>query len=252
MRIEQWLGLFEHPLDLAGFVLFVLFFPLYHAVYPWLIRILPKRAAKARLDRLRRSWIEGLIERREVLTAAQQTRNLTMVNSLLASSALILMGFTANILIRLPQISEEIPHPLAWEIHPDNLAIKLLLLIIVFGVSFAYSMTSLRHLGHFNLVIGADPKLIEELEGSSVDYLTSLVNRGSNRYTLAVRSLYSASSLFLWLFDPGLFIAATLFWGIKFVIFQDFVPVLRRRPADPLSPPSPRKGSATGTKAAAG
>lgn len=241
MRIDQWLSLFEQPLDITGIVLFLVFFPIYHAIYPWLMQILPQRAAKARLDRLRRSWIQGLVERREIVTAAQQTRNLTMVNSLLASSALILMGVTANILIRLPQVSAEIPHPLAWEAHPDKLAIKLLLLIVVFGVSFAYSMTSLRHLGHFNLVIGADPKVIEEVEGSSIGYLTSLVNRGSNRHTLAVRSLYSASSLFLWLFDPLLFIAATLFWGIKFVVFQDFAPVLRSRskPSSPNPPESP-------------
>jgi hypothetical protein len=83
-------------------------------------------------------------------------------------------------------------------------------------------MTSLRHLGHFNVVIGADPHVIELYEGSAVDYLSTLINRASNRYTLAVRCLYSASPLFFWLFDTRLFVGVTLFWALKFIGFQDF------------------------------
>lgn len=227
MSLETWLVLFSRPIDAIGFALFVLLFPFYHGIYPRLMRAFPTHAAKVRMDRFRRSWIEGLIARRDVIAAAQQTRNLTMVNSLLASSALILMGVTSNILIRLPLVSSEIPQALGAEENPEALGAKLLLLIAVFGVAFAYCMTSLRHLGHFNLVIGADPAVIEELEGSPVDYFSALINRASSRYTLAVRTLYSASSIFLWLFDPWWFIALTLFWGLKFIIFQDFAWILR-------------------------
>jgi hypothetical protein len=88
-------------------------------------------------------------------------------------------------------------------------------------------MASLRHLGHFNLVIGADPAVIEEFEPSSVDYISALINRASGRYTLAVRCLLSSSPLFLWLFEPYMFIALTAFWGLKFVILQDFSHALR-------------------------
>lgn len=222
MPQHDWLSLFGTPMDAAGFALFVLVFPVYHALYPWLNRLLPHQAAKARFDLFRKSWIEGLVERRDVIAAAQQTRNLTMVNTLLASSALILMGFTANLLVRFPQLPGEVPLTRDWQTHPGGQAAKLLLLIVVFGVAFGYCMTSLRHLGHFNLVIGADRALIEAYEGSAIDYLSGLINRASSGYTLAVRSLYSASPLFLWLFDTWLFVALTLFWGIKFVGFQDF------------------------------
>lgn len=225
----QWLILFEEPIDTVGLALFLLVFPGYHALYPYLIKIFPKHAAKARVDAFRRSWIEGLLARHDIIAAAQQTRNLTMVNSLLASSALILMGVTANVLLRFPNFSEALAEPVQWSQHPDAQAIKLFLLLVVFAVAFSYCMTSLRHLGHFNLVIGADPELIEEKEGPPVEYFTALVNRASNRYTLAVRCFYSASPLFLWLFDPWFFIALTLFWGLKFIAFQDFAHVLRRR-----------------------
>lgn len=225
----QWLVLFEDPVDTIGFGLFLLVFPIYHAVYPYLMRLFPEHSAKARVDAFRRSWIEGILERREIIVAAQQTRNLTMVNSLLASSALILMGFTANVLLKYPELSEAIVEPEKWSHHPDAQAVKLFLLIVVFAVAFSYCMTSLRHLGHFNLVIGADPQLIADREGPAVEYFSTLVNRASNRYTLAVRCFYSASPIFLWLFDKWFFIVLTLFWGIKFIGFQDFAHVLRRR-----------------------
>jgi len=228
MTLDQWLALFQRPEDLIGFVLFVLVFPIYHTTYPLLMRLFPNKAAKSRFDLYRRSWIERLLARDDVVAAAQLTRNLTMVNTLLASSTLILMGVSANILIQMSQ-GDVLPQARVWETRPEATAAKLLLLIISFGVAFAYCMTSLRHLGHFNLVIGTDPKLIDAEEGSAIDYFATLINRASNRYTLATRCLFSASPLFLWLFDTWLFILLTLFWGVKFIGFQDFAHVLRRR-----------------------
>ncbi len=239
----HWFALFENPLDTLGLILFLLVFPVYHSVYPSLMRLFPRHSAKARVDAFRRSWIEGILERRDIIAAAQQTRNLTMVNSLLASSALILMGVTANVLIRYPHFSEAITEPVRWSQHPDAQAVKLFLLILVFAVAFSYCMTSLRHLGHFNLVIGADPELVAEREGEPVDYFSTLVNRASNRYTLAVRCLYSASPLFVWLFDVWFFIGLTLFWAVKFIGFQDFAHVASGRRGERAAGPERQTSS---------
>lgn len=219
----DWLALFEDPLDLWVFAAFVLVFPVYHGLYPVLVRIRPDRATKTRVDLLRTSWIAGLLKRRDLTLAAQQTRNLTMVNTLLASSALILMGFTANALLR----AEDPAAALAGAVHgasAGSQAAKMVLLIVVFGVAFAYCMTSLRHLGHFVLVVGADPELLGAGGQTATEYLAGLVNRASNRYTLAVRCFYSASPLFLWLFDARFALALILFWGFKFAVLQDFRP----------------------------
>lgn len=245
----DWLDLVREPLDAIGLVLFLLVFPIYHGSYPWLMSLFPDRAAKTRVDLYRRSWIERLVREEDILLAAQQTRNLTMVNTLLASSALILMGFTANMLIQAPTFSLDLPLARAAAgAHPTAQPVKLLLLIVVFGTAFAYCMTSLRHLGHFNVVIGADADVIERYEGSAVDYLSALINRASNRYTLAVRCLYSASPLFFWLFDTRLFVGVTLFWALRFIAFQDFAfaflhrkraaPAVAREEAAPLRQPA--------------
>lgn len=214
--------LIQGPVDLFAVILYIIVFPVYHGLYPILMTRVGGRAAKTHIDPLRRSWIAGLIERRDIVLAAQQTRNLTMVNSLLASSSLILMGVCANLLIRGPGESMVLDSPFAWITNPAAVAAKVFVLMVVFAVSFGYCMTSLRHLGTFTLVVGADPEVIRQHQGDPVDYLTGLVNRASNRHTLAVRALYSASPLLVWIFDTPTFILLTLFWALKFMVFQDF------------------------------
>jgi len=209
-----------------GLVLYLLVFPAYHGLYPLLARRRPHSTAKGRMDLLRRSWIERVIRERDVVAAAQTTRNLAMTNSLLGSAALILMGMTANLLLSYPKVPDAV-QPAGWEAHPAALTAKLYLLIVVFAVAFSYYMAALRRLGQFNLVIGADPELIDREEGSSAAYLTELINRASNRYTLGVRAFFSAFPLFAWLFDSWLFLGLTLFFAIKFVVFQDFTRLLR-------------------------
>lgn len=229
MQRLEWLELFQEPLDFWGFGLYLLVFPIYHGIYPlFLMRWFPRQAARTRFDRFRSSWIEGILERKDFLLAAQQTRNLTMVNTLLASSCLLLIGFTANALIELGRSDPAVGVRGAFGAHPGAEGSKLLLLMLVFGVAFAYCMTSLRHLGHFTLVIGAQREVIEEYEGSAIGYLSNLINQASNRHTLAVRCLYSATPLFLWLFDTRLFLGLTMVWGFKFMVLQDFS---RRTPA---------------------
>ena len=119
-------------------------------------------------------------------------------------------------------------HPESWDLHPGAVSVKLYLLILVFAIAFSYYMSALRRLGQFNLVVGADPELVDSEEGSMVDYLTALINRASNRYTLGVRAFFSSFPLFAWLFDPWVFIALTLFFGVKFIAFQDFGRILKR------------------------
>jgi uncharacterized membrane protein len=226
--MSPWTDILQSPVDVVGLALYLLVFPAYHGIYPLLARRSPHGTAKGRMDIMRRSWIEGLVERRDIVAGAQQTRNLTMMNSLLGSAALILLGMTANVLLTYPKVSSQVAHPESWDLHPGAVSVKLYLLILVFAIAFSYYMAALRKLGQFNLVIGADPALVDSEEGSMVDFLTELINRASNRYTLGVRAFFSAFPLFAWLFDSWMFLALTVFFGLKFVGFQDFARILKR------------------------
>jgi len=206
--MTDWLAPFQSTLDAFGFIAWVLVFPVYHLAYPRLRRLLTRETMKDHLDAFRRSWIEGILERRDIICATQQTRNLTMSSTLLASSALILLGFAANIAVQGEKNS------------PGT--VKIYLLMIVLAVAFSYFIASLRYIGMFNVTIGADPKLVDEREGSAVDYFTQLVQKMSARYTMGVRAFYSVFPLFLWVFDPWLFVLVTLGWAVKFMAIQDF------------------------------
>lgn len=222
--LQNLSGLFGGPLDFVAFLLYLIVFPVYHAVYPWFVRLSPNRTAKGRIDMYRRSWIQSLLDEGAVLLGAQQTRNLTMVASFLASSALILLGVTGNALLMRgsPLQAVGVEPGIAPESH-HVLQVKLFLLILVFSISFMFFMACLRHLGHFNLILGADPALIEREEGiPAADYLTRIINQASNRYTLGSRTFLSALPLFLWLFSTWVFLLVTLATAVRFMGHTDF------------------------------
>ena len=152
--------------------------------------------------------------------AVQQTRNLTMVSTLLASSSLILLGFTSNIALRV--YTSELPERV-------DLVPKLFLLMIVEAGAFSYLVSSLRSLGLFNLTIGADPDVIADEEGDALEFFATIIGRVSARYTLGVRTLFSALAVFLWCMDTTVFLVGLVFFAVKFIFFQDFAHVLKSR-----------------------
>jgi uncharacterized membrane protein len=205
----RWLSAaFEGPADALAFALWLAVFPLYHMLYPRFSRWLPGRTMAEQVDTLRRSWIERVLAKGDVVEAAQLTRNLNMVNTFLASSALILLGFAANTV-------------LARGASADPGAPRVVAIIVVLALAFGYFVNSLRHIGHFNLTIGADPALVDRVYGSAIDHFSGLLARASRRYTQGIRSLYSVFPLFLWLFDSWLFLGVTAAWALWFVA-QDF------------------------------
>ena len=213
---------FESLWDWVGVVLYVLVFPVYHLAYHFTAAGTSKTTRRDRFDALRESWIQRLLDGDQVTVAAQQTRNLTMVSSILVSASLILLGITANMLVRVPQLEQNLPHSDLLGLHPNALRLKLYCLIVVFVAAFSFCMTALRYLGNFVLAIGADPAVIEEHFGSAVGFLSGLVNTASHRYTLGVRSFYAAFPLMGWLFDSRLFVFLTSFWALRFFTARHF------------------------------
>lgn len=206
--LRSLLAAFEQPVDGVAFGLWLAVFPVYHTLYPRLMRWLPGRTMAEQVDTLRRSWISRALAAGNVVETAQLTRNLNMVNTFLASSAVILLGFAANMLV------SRVDPPAAF-------VARTVLIMILLAVAFAFFVNSLRHIGHFNLTIGADPALVDRLHGSAVEYFSNLVARASRRYTQGIRTLYSVFPIFLWIFDSWIFLAVTALWAIRFLV-QDF------------------------------
>ena len=205
----EWLAApLKGPVDILGFALWVAVFPLYHTLYPRFARWIPGRTMAEQVDTLRRSWVSRVLASGDIVAAAHQTRNLNMVNTFLASSSVILIGFAANMVVGHTPLE-------------DAEVARVVLVMVVLAAAFAHFVNSLRHIGHFTLTIGADPKLVDEMHGSAVDYFSGILARASLRYTQGVRTLYSVFPLFLWIFDRWLFLGATALWAAWFVV-QDF------------------------------
>jgi len=49
---------------------------------------------------------------------------------------------------------------------------------------------ALRHLGDFNLSIGAEKNVVEKETGSCVDFFVTLIRRATRRYVLGVRAIH--------------------------------------------------------------
>ncbi|MEE8105978.1 MAG: DUF599 domain-containing protein [Planctomycetota bacterium] len=218
--MEHWQSVFQSVWDYVGAILFVLVFPVYHAIYPVVARHLPSRAAQARTQLYRHSWIRGLLERGDLLMGVHQARNLTMMNSLLVSSTVILIGLTAALV---PQIQTLVDLEILDQAGARAAFVKLTLLILILAIACSYFMGAMRHIGHFTLVLGADLKLVEEHDGDPVEYFSGLMDKASSRHTLGMRTFYSALPVLLWVFDTWLFVGITAFWGAKFMGFQDFL-----------------------------
>ena len=65
MTLDQWLALFQRPVDAIGFALFLLVFPLYHTAYPLLMRafLQPLRITAARRLPIAFGWLTKRVDR---------------------------------------------------------------------------------------------------------------------------------------------------------------------------------------------
>lgn len=187
----------------------------YHLVYyPYMLSRSPMKTAKGKINIYRRSWIESVLESGDISTAVNQTRNLTMVATMFASSSLLILGAISNIYITRYQ-------PLAGKF--DAFSIKVYLLMSVFGASFLLFLFSLRHLNYFCVLLGAKKKVVEEIEGTSMAALLSTrLNLAMNRYTLGARCYYYSLAVLAWFLNTWAFVAITLLITVMVIITRDF------------------------------
>lgn len=172
------------------------------------------KTAKGKINIYRRSWVESVLESGDISAAVNQTRNLTMVATMFASSSLLILGAVANVYITRyqPQVGKF-----------DAFSMKVYLLMSVFGVSFLLFLFSLRHLNYFCVLLGAKRKVVEEIEGESmVTMLSNRLNLAMNRYTLGARCYYYSLPVLAWFLNTWAFVAITLLITAMVIVTRDF------------------------------
>lgn len=230
MAIEV-LGAPLSALDLLGIILFLAIGIGYHSAYALYARTHPLTTVKGKIHLFRRTWVKRILDRKDYILAVQTVRNLMMSANFLATASLLSLSLVFNIVIL------QSPENVAMGLHIDNPAIltfKLYTLALIFGFSFWEFLLSIRYLNQLSVLVGADPDMIEQVEGvDAVSYLTTLLNRATNRYTYGQRAFYFATAIFAWIFSPIAFIAVTAGLGFFFIGAQDFQ---RWRPPKTMQP----------------
>jgi len=180
----------------------------YHGHWIHQVRRSPLKTYMGITKRLRRMWVESIMQDRRDILAVQTLRNWTMASSFLASTA-ILIGLGLLSLWFRPEYTHELPFEFSQVFTRIRtlFAVKLMLLIVDFFFAFYSFCLSIRYLNHINFMINVP---LECDPGISVEYVTHTLDIGVMHYTLGMRAYYLAVIFTLWLFGPQWMLLGTV------------------------------------------
>ncbi|MHC4939467.1 MAG: DUF599 domain-containing protein [Planctomycetota bacterium] len=216
--------MFDSTEERIAFALILAVFPLYHLALPLLRRMLAPFSTGKRARREVESWIRNTVVEGKVIVAVQQTRNTTMVASLLASSTLIILTLTASLVVDEGEtVSPEGTFPV------DEITAKALILFFLLAIAFAFFVQALNGMGRFTVMVGCEPTTLRRTEGGAVQHLRDTFVNAVRHYRVGIRHLHSVFPMIFWMFDTTLCIATTVILGLKFFFVDDFVYLIRKR-----------------------
>lgn len=216
--------MFERTEDWVALALIFAVFPGYHLALPLLRRLLGRYRTGKRAVREIEAWIRSTVGEGKVIVAVQQTRNTTMVASLLASSTLIILTLSATLVIGgESEVNATGTFPI------DVMTAKALVLFFMLAIAFSFFVQALGRMGRFTIMIGCDPATLNRTEGDAVRHLTETFVGAIRHYRVGIRHLHAVFPILFWIFSTDLCIAASVALGLKFFFYDDFAYLLRRR-----------------------
>jgi len=222
--------MFHQPIDWIALALLTAVLPVYHALLPTLRRRGERFTGGRRIRREIESWIRVVITERQPILAVQQMRNLTMVAATLTSATLIIMTLAGSFL--LGGSGEVVDGTFVL----DPLTSKVLVLLGALAVAFVSFVQALTQIGRFTLLVAADPATIQRGEGDPVRFLGGMLIQAFRTFRTGLHFLTALIAVLFWTFNPWLCIGFTALLAVKFIFFDDF-PYLIRRRSRPLRAP---------------
>lgn len=149
----------------------------------------------------RAAWVENIMaEKSNAILAVQTLRNSTMAATFLASTAILLMMGTLNLMQN--SNASSLLHSLQSGIAAgdDMQQIKLLILLATFFWAFFSFSLALRMYNHVGYLINASNDKCQFHPTSH--YVSRLLNRSGNYYSLGMRAYYVSVPLVFALFNP--------------------------------------------------
>ena len=193
----------EQGLTWLSFLLLVI----YHIHLIHRVKHAPLTTAIGLNMQTRRAWVETIMADRLDLLAVQTLRNWSMAASFLATTAILICLGTLN--AAFVSGSHDGLRVISEISHQNNglLRLKLLLLIITFFSAFFNFTLAIRSYNRaafmINIPLARDPLITPE-------FVTRVLGRGMNHYSLGMRGYYLSVPLVLWLFGPYWLAAGTV------------------------------------------
>ena len=158
----------------------------------------------------RTAWVENIMaEKSNAILAVQTLRNSTMAATFLASTAILLMMGTLN-LMQNSGNKNSLLHTLQSGIAAgdDMEQIKLLILLVAFFWAFFSFSMALRMYNHVGYLINASND--KHQFHPTPHYVSRLLNRSGSYYSLGMRAYYISVPLVFALFNPYYMVIASI------------------------------------------
>ena len=172
----------------------------YHTHLYIKIRRHPLSTAIGITNHARKMWVKGIIRDKHDILAVQTLRNQVMAATFLASTAILISLGSFNAAFR-PGVFGEISHALNLMGTKTEILwmLKLMLLGILFFITFFNFTLSIRYYNHAGFMINS----VEHNDATvSENAVTKVLNHGALHYTMGMRGFYLSVPMALWLFGP--------------------------------------------------
>ena len=168
----------------------------------------PLKTAIGITNHARQMWVKGVIRDKRDIMAVQTMRNQVMAATFLASTAILISLGLFSAAFR-SGVFSEISHALnLLGTKTETLwMFKLMLLGILFFVTFFNFTLAIRYYNHASFMINTFEQNDETVSGESV---TKVINHAALHYTIGMRGFYLSVPLALWLFGPIWMLAGSL------------------------------------------
>jgi uncharacterized membrane protein len=196
-------------IDVSTFALSLCLIAGYHIYLRIRVRRDPSYTIQSVNNDARTAWVENIMGQKNGILAVQTLRNSTMAATFLASTAILLMMGTLNLMQNSGQ-KNSLLHSLQSGIIVDDNMLEFKLLVLVatfFWAFFSFSM-ALRMYNHVGYIINSSND--QQRFNPTPHYVSRLLNRSGSYYSLGMRAYYISVPLVFALFNPYYMIIASV------------------------------------------
>ena len=199
-------------IDIIAFCTYILSIAFYRFFLSFMLNRSPDQLFLGKLQAYRIAWITEFSGAKDCIVVVQTLRNTIMSASFLASTSVVLIMGSLNLLPHIHSLDKIIKLVnMFGSPNPDLEMIKILLAIIILSYSFFHFTCYIREANYLSFMLNVPKHQLDKIEGcDSRDLLANIFLHAGIHFSLGMRGYYFLFPLFMWLFSPILMILSIL------------------------------------------